>query len=198
MHIADTLTTVRLIFAPIFLILYLYMTQIEAIAVPLIMVLIVLLALVECTDFLDGFAARKLNQVSDFGKLFDPFADVILHITAFFCFVIKGFMPSILFILIVYREFGMLFLRMISIKKDIIIGARKGGKLKTFLYGCSVFFTLALDSALQSHAPLPEPLLRYGAIGLYILCTGAAYLSFWDYITHFTASFKRVKKVKKI
>ena len=37
--------------------------------------LYVLLGVVILTDFLDGFLARRLNQISDLGKLLDPIAD---------------------------------------------------------------------------------------------------------------------------
>ena len=53
-------------------------------------ILIPLLAFMEFTDFLDGFFARK-NEVSDFGKIFDPFADVFLHITTLCAFTFDGY-----------------------------------------------------------------------------------------------------------
>ena len=42
------------------------------------------------SDFLDGFAARKLNQNSDFGRMLDPIADKILVGVALMMLVWKG------------------------------------------------------------------------------------------------------------
>ena len=90
---ADAFTLVRIVFAPIFFLLYFiplwtgFFVRVSA------YVLLPLLMCAEFTDFLDGFYARKEKAVSDFGKLFDPFADVFLHITAFLCYAFSGYMP---------------------------------------------------------------------------------------------------------
>ena len=52
-----------------------------------IIIAIPLLCFAEFTDYLDGHYARKHNEVSDFGKLFDPFADVVVHLGTFLCFM---------------------------------------------------------------------------------------------------------------
>ena len=101
----------------------------------------------ELTDFLDGFYARKNNEVSDFGKLFDPFADVILHLTTMICYMFTfgsegGYMYPVLFMLLMIREFSQNFLRMVAAKQGVAIAARKGGKLKTVVYIVSGFYAL--------------------------------------------------------
>ena len=111
MRTADKFTTYRLIFAPIFFLLYMIPVWSGHLAFASACLMLPLLGFAEFTDFLDGYFARKENAVSDFGKLYDPFADVVLHVTTFFCYVITGFMPSFLFLLIFFREFGMLFIR---------------------------------------------------------------------------------------
>ena len=58
-----------------------------------VVVLWSLFILIELSDLLDGAAARKLNTVSGFGKLFDPFADVFARLTYFVCFSYTGIMP---------------------------------------------------------------------------------------------------------
>ena len=45
------------------------------------------------TDWVDGYLARRLNQVSEFGKVFDPTADRMLFIVAIVAIMIDGSMP---------------------------------------------------------------------------------------------------------
>jgi CDP-diacylglycerol--glycerol-3-phosphate 3-phosphatidyltransferase len=160
-----------------------------------LLVLMILLVLVECTDFLDGYFARKRGLVSDFGKLFDPFADVMLHITAFFCFTYTGFMPHICFLIIFYREFGMIFLRMIILMRGTALAARPGGKLKTVLYVVACFWTLAylvyVNSGLNLIGTLHLNIIGAVSRGLFYVCTLAALISFVDYLIHFAISFKK-------
>ena len=93
-----------------------------------------LLFLVEFTDMLDGIIARRGRKISDVGKLLDPFADVFFHLTCFFCFQVSGIIPLWVFLVILWRELGMTFLRMLLVKKEIVLAARWWGKGKSFLY----------------------------------------------------------------
>ncbi len=85
------------------------------------------------SDILDGYLARKLNMVTDFGKLMDPLADkiyiVVMFITAVEIEVIP--MPAWIVIIIISREFLVTGLRMLAASKGEVIAADKFGKLKT-------------------------------------------------------------------
>jgi CDP-diacylglycerol--glycerol-3-phosphate 3-phosphatidyltransferase len=195
MRVADKFTLVRIVFAPVFLVLYFLSFHAGEFSVPFFAALIVLLGLVEFTDFFDGFFARKFNEVSDFGKVFDPFADVFLHITTFACLTFSGYMPLILFMLILYREFTMNFIRMLAAQKGVAIGARKGGKLKTVMYVVSGFFSLLLElcGRLGLIDPFTSALYKV-AVALFAVCVLLSYLSFVDYLTHFRALFTDTDK----
>ena len=145
MKIADKFTLSRIVLAPVIFLLYFLPKWTGLDAAWFMVVIIPLLGFAEFTDFLDGFYARKNNEVSDFGKLFDPFADVLLHLTTFFCFVVSGYMPAIVFLLVFYREFAMIFVRLIAAKQGIAIAARKGGKLKTVLYVVTGFYYFIVE-----------------------------------------------------
>jgi CDP-diacylglycerol--glycerol-3-phosphate 3-phosphatidyltransferase len=186
MNLATKFTFVRIFCAPVFFVLFYIARSLGEKGLPLLLALVVFLAFAEFTDFLDGYFARKMNQVSDLGKLFDPFADVILHLTTFLSFTLAGYMPAIFLMLILYREFSMLFIRLLSIQKGTVIAARKGGKLKTFTYVIAGFFSLILEILRyipQAAAALP-PLHIAGTV-LYGLCTLLAYMSFADYLVLF-------------
>ncbi|MGI5174657.1 CDP-diacylglycerol--glycerol-3-phosphate 3-phosphatidyltransferase [Treponema sp. OMZ 840] len=190
MKTADMLSAVRIFFAPVFFFLYFIPLWTQSFFHVSAYLLLPLLVLAEFTDFLDGFYARKHNEVSDFGKLFDPFADVFLHVTTFFCYAFSGYMPLWTLVLIIHRELGMLFVRLIAVKHGITIGAKMGGKIKTVLYIAAGMFSLVLESAtrLDFTENLPMQALRAIGILLYVLCVVFAYASFIHYIISFKSA----------
>ena len=56
------------------------------------------------TDWVDGWLARRLNQTSEFGKIFDPTADRLLFIVAITGILIEGIPPVWFFWLVIARE----------------------------------------------------------------------------------------------
>jgi CDP-diacylglycerol--glycerol-3-phosphate 3-phosphatidyltransferase len=138
MTLADKITTLRLILAPFFFVVFLlpvfyppWFVNGSQWTVPVLWALFIIS---EISDLVDGKVARRRNEVGDFGKLYDPFADVLVRITYFLCFVVTGVLPVALFLVVLYREFGMLFLRILMMKRGIAMGARMGGKLKAVMY----------------------------------------------------------------
>ena len=191
MKTSNKYTLTRIIFAPIFFILYYIPIWTGSFTKLSLLVAIPLLCFAEFTDFLDGYYARKHNEVSDFGKLFDPFADVILHMTTFVCLMFSveeglGYTPRFIFILIMYREMAQTFLRMVAAKKGIAIAARKGGKVKTVVYIISGFYALFLELLVRLDC-IPDCFgaLKIAATCLFILSLILSYSSFIDYLIHF-------------
>ncbi|MBO7582724.1 MAG: CDP-diacylglycerol--glycerol-3-phosphate 3-phosphatidyltransferase [Treponema sp.] len=196
MKTSNGFTLTRILFAPIFFILYFIPIWTGAFTKLSLLVAIPLLCFAEFTDFLDGHYARKHNEVSDFGKIFDPFADVILHMTTFASLMFStgslgGYTPIFVFILIMYREMGQTFLRMVAAKKGIAIAARKGGKIKTVSYVVSGFYALFLETLVRLDC-VPECFgtLRIIAICLFVLSLILSYVSFTDYLIHFGKTIK--------
>lgn len=199
MKTADAISAVRIIFAPIFFLLYFVPLQTGMFLRVSAYLMLPLLICVEFTDFLDGFYARKQHAVSDFGKLFDPFADVFLHITTFFCCTFSGYMPLWILLFIVYRELGMLFLRLNALRYGITIGAKMGGKAKTVLYIAAGMFSLVLESVRRLgiyDSFLSDIFMRIGFV-LYMLCLAASYVSFINYALSFYAGIKNTEKTAK-
>ncbi len=201
MKTSNKFTLSRVLFAPVFFLLYNLpiwlgngiLAKISAV------VMIPSLIVIQLTDYWDGHYARKYNEVSDFGKLFDPFADVFLNLTLFVCamksFAGFSYMPTVLFILIMYREFAQTFLRMVAVKQGVAIGARKGGKVKTVFYISAAFYMLAIESAirlgLDQYIGFLIPYLNIGALVLFIVCVILSYTSFVDYLINFSSVLKK-------
>ena len=193
MTISNKFTLTRIVLAPIFLVLFFLPKWTGNFNGFTGCVMFPLLAFAEFTDFLDGFFARKRGEVSDFGKLFDPFAEVILHLTTFACCLASGYMHPLIFVLILYREFGMSFVRMIAAKKGIAIAARKGGKLKTVLYVVSGFIVVIYESLIRLVPSFVqyEGTFRIASLIAFCVCLLASYVSFIDYLVHFSGTIKK-------
>ncbi|MDR2542227.1 MAG: CDP-diacylglycerol--glycerol-3-phosphate 3-phosphatidyltransferase [Treponema sp.] len=191
MNLANKLTLFRIILAPVFFVIYLLPHFFPSLSVDggkwTIPVLWIVFIVSELTDYFDGLAARKLKLTSDFGKLFDPFADTLVQLTCFFCFVIDGtwgggILPVILFLIVIYREFGVLFLRNLMLKKGITLGARMGGKIKTVVYIIAI--GAALLAATFERLAVFEHLLpqtKTAALVVFIVSVIIAVVSFVDY-----------------
>ncbi len=94
------------------------------------------------TDFVDGWYARKFNQVSTFGKLFDPLADKILVNTTLILFSARGLLPIVFTIMFICRDILVDGLRMMLASESIVLAADKWGKLKTIfqMLGLTLIF----------------------------------------------------------
>jgi CDP-diacylglycerol---glycerol-3-phosphate 3-phosphatidyltransferase len=99
-------------------------------------------ALATWTDFMDGFLAKKRNEISDFGKFMDPIADKVLVISAFLVFVEMNLIPAWIVVIIVSREFIVTGLRLIALAKGEVIEAALVGKHKTVSQMVSIYVIL--------------------------------------------------------
>jgi CDP-diacylglycerol---glycerol-3-phosphate 3-phosphatidyltransferase len=184
MTLADKVTSVRLVLAPFFYVVYLIPKWFDIESAWTVPVLWVIFIISELTDMFDGQIARSRNEVSDFGKLFDPFCDTLVRITYFLCFVVDGILPSILLVAVLYREFGILFVRILMMKKGVAMGARSGGKIKAVAYMVAGVFAL-LASSLQrlGFDAYWFNLTRWVAIGVFAVSVILSAISFLDYLS---------------
>jgi len=182
MNLANQLTLLRIILAPVFFAVYFLSTRFTGNAVLTVSLLWIIAVIAEFTDMFDGMAARRLEQTSDFGRLFDPFADTIMQMTAFLCFVIDGIYPVALFLVVLYREFGILLIRNFMLQKGITLGARTSGKIKTVAYITAAAIALLYSSLrrLDAFEPL-QPILGIVAIAVFAISVLFSVISFIDY-----------------
>ena len=105
-------------------------------------------ALASLTDGVDGYIARKYNQVSNFGKFVDPLADKLLVFAALLLFVADGRMPAWACMLILARELIVSSLRMVAASQGVVIQASIWGKVKTLSHLICILLLLAGVDAL--------------------------------------------------
>lgn len=133
MNLPNKLTIFRIILVPIMVIIPFLGIEAEAFGIPVEWLIIDLIFIIaSITDKLDGFLARKNNQVTTFGKFLDPLADKILVLAAMVMLVEMQKLPSWIPIIVLAREFMVSGYRLVAVEKGgKVIAASKWGKLKT-------------------------------------------------------------------
>jgi len=96
------------------------------------------------SDWLDGYLARRMGIVSDFGKLMDALTDKILVIGIMVALAEKQVLPIAFVLLTLCREFMVSGMRMLAAAKGVVIAADKGGKTKTLTQLIAIGFLLAV------------------------------------------------------
>ena len=133
---ANKITLLRVALIPVFLLLCYLDHRIIALLVFTVACL---------SDLLDGYIARRYNQISNFGKFMDPLADKVLVVAAMCFFVEEGQVPGWVLAVILFREFAVSGLRLVAAERQHVIAAAWSGKVKTTCtmigIGFLLFFT---------------------------------------------------------
>lgn len=145
MNPSHYLTLLRIFLSPVFPILYL---EREWLGIPLVWlpyILLLLLIICECSDVFDGMLARRRNEVTDLGKVLDPMADSITHISLFLTFT-QGFvaLPLLLVFVFLYRELLITTLRTLCALRGVALAARFSGKMKAVMQAVVAFLIIFL------------------------------------------------------
>ncbi len=140
---ANIITLIRVLVAPLFVYTFIYSTQGSNIALMLWLSFAILL-IIELSDAFDGHVARTFNQVSDFGKLFDPFADSLSRLTIFVSFLVVQMIPVWMFLVFLYRDLFVAALRLLCLKNNRVVAARLSGKLKAIFQAIGSFVVLGV------------------------------------------------------
>lgn len=129
--VPNLLTTLRLLCIPLFVYLLLYRESRGWAAF--------LLGVLASTDWIDGYVARRFNQGSNFGKMYDPAVDRLMMVVAIVAIIIDGAVPLLYAWIVVVREV------LVSLWVVVItaLGAKRmdvtrWGKIGSFANMCAV------------------------------------------------------------
>lgn len=130
---------------------------------------VVLFAVIAATDWLDGYLARRLNQVTDLGKFLDPLVDKLMVMAPLLALLSEGKVAVWGVFLILAREVAIAGWR---VSQTTISGANIWGKLKT---------VSQISAILLLMAPLPEPVPQVALVVFWLsvaltLWSGLLYL----------------------
>ena len=121
------------------------------------------------TDILDGYLARKLNQITEFGKVIDPLADKVLIVFVVLNLFLIGEIPDYYFYMIVARD-------LLILTGGLIVSKKLGKVLPSDYIGkatvLAISFTLLMILLNVDSASLPYLLLYYLSIILIFVSLG--------------------------
>ena len=127
--IPNVLTMIRLLLVPVFVFIFFRGYPKTA---------LIIFAAASLTDLLDGYLARRLHQITDFGKLFDPLADKLMVLTALVCQGIAGVFPWAAILIVAGKELVMVLGGMFMLSRSVVVYSNLVGK------AAQVFFILSL------------------------------------------------------
>lgn len=131
MNLPNALTLGRIFLVPLLVVVLL--TEFEGVQlrwVPKGILAAAIFAFASLTDWLDGYLARRRQQVTAFGQLLDPLADKLLVSAALISLVQLDLAPAWMAALIIGREIAVTGFRSLAHSRGVTIAASKLGKLK--------------------------------------------------------------------
>jgi len=191
---ATIVTALRMLLAPLFYGIFTTAVRGGTTAPGAAIILWLIFAVMEITDVLDGAVARKTGTTSDFGKLFDPFADSLARLTYFLAYTVSGLMPGWIFLLVLYRDLGVSFLRILAMGKGTAMGAQLSGKIKAWIYAIAGGAGLASVTVRSFFPGIPGDAVEM-ALGIVFLAAGAT--AVWTMVDYGLAFRRLTREAEK-
>lgn len=170
MNLPNALTLLRIFLVPVLVVLFLTRAEQGLYAGTAVFGLAV------ATDYLDGYLARRRNEVTRLGMLLDPIADKLLNAAAFLSLVEMGLVPAWMVMIILGRELAVTGLRNMAAGRGILIPASPLGKGKMVSQVVAIFMLLLSK---------PLPWLRPAAIvvlwGVVAITVASGVVYFWRF-----------------
>lgn len=194
MNLPNKLTVLRILLAPVFLVLMMVDFPFHYLAAGLCF------GAASLTDLFDGRIARRRGLITNLGKFLDPLADKMLTTAAFLGFLAAGAIDVWVLMAILSREFLVTSVRLVAAGDGTVIAASRSGKVKTVAQFIAILFLLAalefstwsgtvfvaLGVTLPAWAYAIPLMTGYGLVWVSVLLTvisGLQYL--WNYRRYF-------------
>ncbi|QUH20780.1 CDP-diacylglycerol--glycerol-3-phosphate 3-phosphatidyltransferase [Alkaliphilus sp. B6464] len=169
MNLANKLTILRIFLVPIFMI---FLLSKIPYGVPIAAGIFIVAAV---TDTLDGYVARKRNEITNFGKFMDPLADKLLVSAALISLVQMGRLSAWMVVVIIAREFTISILRAVAAAEGIVIAASWWGKAKTITQIIAIIAIL-LDNFPFKYINFPFDMIMMWVSVIFTIISGIDYI----------------------
>ena len=143
MNLPNTLTLGRIFLVPLLVVVLLTKFEAELVfGVPKEVLGAAIFGLAAVTDWLDGFLARRRNEITQFGQMMDPLADKLLITAALVSLVQMGRAETWMVAIILGRELAVTVLRSLAHSRGVTMPASRLGKLKMVLQVLAVLLLI--------------------------------------------------------
>lgn len=132
------------------------------------------LVLIAATDWVDGYVARRFDQVTRLGQFMDPMTDRVLIVTVAGTLLLAGVMPPSLAGLVIARDAALLALALALLRRVPAVRVTRTGKFATacLMAGLPLFLLGAADwGGAESAAVLAWGFTLLGAAAYYVAGT---------------------------
>jgi len=194
MNIPNTLTLLRIFFVPV-LVAVLVQQNLQVQCGPWLlsseMIALAIFLAAALTDLLDGYLARRWNQITTVGMLLDPIADKLLISAALIALVQVHRVPGWMAVLIIGREFAVSGLRSIAASEGYTIAAGELGKSKMVAQVAAISLVL-----LSVDFPVYEVAARvclWGAMLFALLSAASYFRQFWHKVDESVKARRRIE-----
>lgn len=188
MNIPNSLTIARIFFVPLLVAVMVkerILFHFNGAVITNDVIALMIFWIAAATDLLDGYLARRWQQVTTIGTLLDPIADKLLVSAALIALVQERVVPAWLVVLLIGREFAVSGLRSIAASEGFTIGASELGKTKT------VFQVIAISLLMIS---MRHPrVVQLADLSLYLVVL----FSTWSAIAYFGRFWRMVDTTVK-
>ena len=151
----------------------------------------ILVIIILFTDYLDGFLARKLNNLTVTGRILDPIADKIFKTTVLITFTADYSASPVLVILLIVREIIISGLREILsvIGQSSILNVTFLSKIKTIFQ----FLAIIILALVPLNIAFSNKIYNFGSIFLYITAILTVYTGY-KYVINSIIEFNKIKR----
>ena len=143
MNLPNTLTLGRIFLVPLLVVVLLTKFEAELVfGVPKEILGAAIFGLAAVTDWLDGYLARRRNEITQFGQMMDPLADKLLITAALVSLVQMGQAETWMVAIILGRELAVTVLRSLAHGRGVAMPASRLGKVKMVLQVVAVLLLI--------------------------------------------------------
>ncbi len=176
--LSNRITAIRIVLVPVLVLAFYLPTPLSYYTSGLVF------AIAAFSDLLDGYLARKRDEVTAFGRFLDPVADKLLVTVALILLVDAGFAATALVVVLISREIIIAGLREWLAERNIIVHVSQLGKWKT------VSQMLAIEGLLLHETFFGISMHNAGTILLWI----ATVLSLWSAYEYIKGAYPEFHK----
>ncbi len=146
-----------------------------------------LMAIAEISDGVDGWVARRYGQVSAVGKILDPMADSLYRVSVFTAFAANRWMPVWMFLIMLWRDVSVSYLRVVAEQRIGTLAARQSGKWKAVAQGVAQILVVAVYAWWGTAIPSEMHKLLWAALFIATLVTA------WSLVDYALAVYRGLK-----